>query len=204
MTAVMVPPMRTIITGMNSTTKPKARSAMLRSFSLRWVNFSFSCASRTKDFTTRMAFRSSCTTRFSWSVAPCKEVKNGPTRLMTMTTAMTSRGMTIRNTWLSRWLMIRAITSAVTSMVGARTSIRIPINVVICTEATSLVSRVTRLAVEKRSMLAKEKRCTCSYSAFRSAAPKPMDALAASAAAPTPQPSASSAMMTIFSPAIRI
>ena len=73
--------------------------------------------------------------------------------------------MTTRNTWLSRWLMIRAITSAVTSMVGARTSIRIPINVVICTEATSLVRRVIRDAVEKCSILAKENRCTCSYSA---------------------------------------
>ena len=100
--------------------------------------------------------------------------------------------------------MMSAITSAVTSIVGARTSMRMPMNVVICTDATSLVSRVTRLAVEKCSMLAKENLCTCSYSACRSAAPKPMDALAASAAAPTPQPSASSAIMTIFSPAVRI
>ena len=93
-------------------------------------------------------------------------------------------------------LMISAMTSAVTSMAGARTSMRMPIKVVICTEATSFVRRVTRLAVENRSMLAKENRCTCSYSARRSAAPKPMDALAASAAAPTPHASASSATMT--------
>ena len=196
--------MRIIITGMNSTTKPKARSAMLRSLSLRWANLAFSCSSRTKDFTTRMAFRSSCTTRFTSSVAPCREVKNGPTRLMTMATAITSRGITTRNTWLSRALMISAMTSAVTSMVGARTSIRMPIKVVICTEATSFVRRVTRLAVENRSMLAKENRCTCSYSARRSAAPKPMDALAASAAAPTPHASASSAINIIFTPAVRI
>ena len=89
-------------------------------------------------------------------------------------------------------------------MVGARTSMRMPIKVVICTEATSFVRRVTRLAVENRSMLAKENRCTCSYSARRSAAPKPMDALAASAAAPTPHASASSAINIIFTPAVRI
>ena len=75
----IVPPMSMIIMGMNVTTKPKARSAVSRSVSLRTRNFSFSSSSRTKDFTTRTAFRFSCTTRFMSSVALCSAVKNGPT-----------------------------------------------------------------------------------------------------------------------------
>ena len=58
-----------------------------------------------------------------------------------------------------------ALMMAVISMTGARTHMRMPMNSVICTEATSLVRRVIRDAVEKCSILAKENRCTCSYSA---------------------------------------
>ena len=97
-----------------------------------------------------------------------------------------------------------ALISAVTSITGARTHIRIPINSVICTDATSLVKRVMRLAVEKCSMLAKENRCTCSYSACRMLAPKPMAAFAAITAAPTPQASAAMAIRNIFSPVNRM
>ena len=42
-------------------------------------NFCSSSSSRTKDVTTRTAFRFSCTTRFRSSVAFCSAVKNGPT-----------------------------------------------------------------------------------------------------------------------------
>ena len=79
MMAMMVPPIMRVTRGTNSTTKLKARSAVCRSFSLRWVNFSCSRSSRTKDFTTRMALRFSCTTRFRSSVDFCRAVKNGPT-----------------------------------------------------------------------------------------------------------------------------
>ena len=65
---------------------------------LRWRNFSFSSSSRTKDFTTRTAFRFSCTTRFTSSVALCSAVKKGPTYRITITTAMISSGTTTRNT----------------------------------------------------------------------------------------------------------
>ena len=200
----MVPPMSRKISGMNITTNPNAFSAMPLSFSLRPANFSFSTSSRTKDFTTRIAFRSSCTTRFRSSVAPCRAVKNGPTFRSTSTTPSTSSGITTRNTWLSRVLMTSAITRAVTSITGARTSIRMPIIRVICRLFTSLVSRVISDAVEKCSMLAKENFCTCRYSAARRLAPKPMPALEASTAAPTPRARDTRAMTTIFSPAIRI
>ena len=151
-----------------------------------------------------MALRSSCTTRFRSSVAACKEVKNGPTFRSTSTTPSTSRGITTRNTWLSRVLMMSAITSAVTSITGARTSMRMPIMRVIWRLFTSLVSLVMRDAVEKCSILAKENFCTCRYSAARRLAPKPMPALEASTAAPTPSARATSAMSTIFSPASRM
>ena len=190
--------------GMKVTTKPKARSAVWRRVSLRWKNFPFSRSSRTKDFTTRMAFRSSCTTRFRPSVAFCREVKKGPTYRSTMNTISASSGRITRKIWLSCRLMRRAITRAVMSITGARTSIRIPIIRVICTDETSLVSRVMREAVEKCSMLEKEKRCTCRYSAARTLEPKPMPALAASAAAPTPNARQIRAISTIFRPMVRM
>ena len=121
-----------------------------------------------------------------------------------MTTARISSGTATRNTWLRSRLICMAFISAVTSITGARTHMRMPMNMVICTDDTSLVRRVMRLAVEKRSMLAKEKRCTCSYSACRRLAPKPMAALAASAAAPTPHSSAAMAIRNIFRPVSRI
>ena len=68
-----------IMMGMNITTNPKALSAVSRSLLLRLWNFCSSRSSRTKDFTTRTAFRFSCTTRFRSSVAFCSAVKNGPT-----------------------------------------------------------------------------------------------------------------------------
>ena len=82
-----------------------------------------------------------------------------------MTTARISSGTTTRNTRLRSRLISSAFTSAVISMTGARMHIRIPMNSVICTEETSLVNRVISEAVEKCSILAKENRCTCSYSA---------------------------------------
>ena len=200
----MVPPMSRTTIGMNITTKPKAFSAMVLSLSLRPANLSFSTSSRTKDFTTRMAFKSSCTTWFRSSVAPCKEVKNGPTFFSTSTTPSTSRGITTRNIRLNLVLMMSAMTRAVTSITGARTSIRIPIISVICRLLTSLVSRVMRDAVEKCSILAKENFCTCRYSAARRFAPKPMLAREANMAAPTPNASAARAITAILRPAMRI
>ena len=123
---------------------------------------------------------------------------------MTITTVITSRGTTTRKTWLRSRLISMALMTAVISITGARMHMRIPMNSVICTDDTSLVRRVMRLAVEKCSILAKEKRCTCSYSAWRTCAPKPMDALAANTAAPTPPSSASSASTSIFRPIIMI
>ena len=68
-----------------------------------------------------------------------------------------SRGMATRNTRLSFRLMETASTRAETSITGARTSSRIPIIRDICSMLQSLVSRVTREAVENFSMLRKEK-----------------------------------------------
>ena len=121
-----------------------------------------------------------------------------------MTTARISSGTATRNTRLRSRLICMVFISAVTSITGARTHMRMPMNMVICTDDTSLVRRVMRLAVEKCSMLAKEKRCTCSYSAWRRLAPKPMAALAASAAAPTPHSSVAMAIRNIFRPVSRI
>ena len=68
MTAMMVLYTTSIITGILMTTMPKARMELSFRALLRFANFSSSCSSRTKDFTTRMPVRFSCTTRFSASV----------------------------------------------------------------------------------------------------------------------------------------
>ena len=151
-----------------------------------------------------MALKSSCTTRFRSSVARCRELKIGPTNLMTSATATISSGTITRNTWLSRRLMRSAIITAVMSMTGARTSMRMPIMSIICTDETSLVRRVMSEAVEKCSMLENENFCTCVYSARRRFAPKPMPAREESAAAPMPSASEHSAISTIFVPVARI
>ena len=70
---------------------------------------------------------------------------------------ISSRGITTRNTLLRSRLSRMDSTSAATSITGARTSSRIPIISVICILLTSLVSRVTRDAVENFSMLEKAK-----------------------------------------------
>ena len=138
------------------------------------------------------------------SVALCRAVKVGPTLRMRTTTTAIRMGSATRNTRLRRREMPRAMIKAVMSMAGARTMMRMPICRVVCTEVTSLVRRVMREAVEKCSMLRKEKRCTCSYSAWRSCAPKPMLARAARYAADTPKTRAKSAMPIIRRPAVRI
>ena len=143
--------------GILTTTTPKARREMSFKLWFRAANFSFSCSSRTKDFTTRMPARFSCTTRFSASVFSWRERNMGPTRVKITATAISSSGMATRNTPLSRRLMRMDSTRADTSITGARTSSRIPIISVICMALTSLVSRVTREAVEKPSMLEKAK-----------------------------------------------
>ena len=93
---------------------------------------------------------------------------------------------------------------AETSITGARTSSRIPIMRVICKLFTSLVSRVTREAVENFSILEKAKDWIWSYSALRRFAPKPWPARADKAALPRPKPRETSARPTIKKPFFRI
>ena len=112
--------------------------------------------------------------------------------------------MVTKNTRLNSRLIRRASTSAVISRTGARTQMRVAIKSVPCTEATSLVKRVMRDAVEKCSKSAKEKRWTWAYSAARTFEPKPMAARAAARAAPTPNSRASTAKMSILRPIIKM
>ena len=139
------------------TTMPKARMELSFKALFRLANFSSSWSSRTKDFTTRMPVRFSCTTRFRASVRSCRDRNRGPALVRIRAINTSSRGMAARNTLLSWRLSRMDSTSAATSITGARTSSRIPIISVICILLTSLVSRVTRDAVENFSMLEKAK-----------------------------------------------
>ena len=139
--------------GILTTTTPKARREVSFRSWLRAANFSFSCSSRTKDFTTRMPARFSCTTRFSASVFSWRERNRGPVVTKRMDTTASRRGRATRNTLLSRRLMRTDSTRADTSITGARTSSRMLIISVICMALTSLVSLVTREAVENFSIL---------------------------------------------------
>ena len=91
-------------------------------------------------------------------------------------------------------------TRADTSITGARTSSRIPIISVICMALTSLVSRVTREAVENFSMLENANSWMWSYSARRRLAPNPWPATEDSTAAPSPRARETMAMATITPP----
>ena len=139
------------------TTKPKARSAVARRASFRLRNFSCSWSSRTKDLTTRMAERFSCTTRFTSSVRSWRLLNMGLTCLTIRPMSTSSRGIATRKTLESLRLMDTASTRAEMSITGARTSRRMPIIRDICSMLQSLVRRVTREAVENFSMLRKEK-----------------------------------------------
>ena len=95
-------------------------------------------------------------------------------------------------------------TRADTSITGARTSSRIPIISVICMALTSLVSRVTREAVENFSILEKAKSWMRSYSARRRLAPKPWPATEESTAEPRPKARDIMAMAIISPPSRRM
>ena len=93
-------------------------------------------------------------------------------RMMT-TTAIASRGMETASTVIRAGCKFRAITRAITNMMGERTAMRTSIITTDCTWFTSVVRRVTREAVENLSMFLKEKCCTFSNSAWRRFRPKP-------------------------------
>ena len=96
---------------------------------------------------------------------------------MPMTIA--SIGSANRNTSARLGLILTAITVAAISMNGARMNVRTAIMYVFCMVFTSVVRRVIRLAVEKRSTFAKEKLCTRSNSPPRRFFAKPaLDTLA--------------------------
>ena len=76
---------------------------------------------------------------------------------MSTTSTTASTAITPRKTMESFALMESAMTSATMSVTGARVNIMSIIWKAFCTLLTSVVMRVTRPAVEKRSMLANEK-----------------------------------------------
>ena len=182
------------------TTLPKARREVFFRSSLRCWNFIRSRSSRTKDFTTRMPARFSCTTRFSASVFSWRERKRGPVVTRSTATTTASRGRATRKMLLSRTLIRMEKNRAETSITGARTIRRMDIIRDICKLCTSLVSRVTREAVEKRSMLEKAKVWIWPYSARRRLAPNPMPATDEATAAPRPKHREATARATISPP----
>ena len=142
-------------------------------------NFSLSCSSRTKAFTTRMAEMFSCTEAFRSSYLR-KVSLNSFIALRTMrlsTTASTAIAPTkIR---LSSRLMTKHITMELMSVIGARTAMRMHIEKAFCRLFTSVVMRVMRPAVENLSMLENENVWMLVYIASRRLAEKPDAAVAA-------------------------
>ena len=97
-------------------------------------------------------------------------------------------------------LMRAARMVAITSMNGARKSMRVHIMTMFCALFTSVVMRVTSEAVLKRSMLKNEKVCTLSKSALRSCFAKPAPPTDENRAAPAPKASEQTLMSTIRPP----
>ena len=75
-TPTMEKPKLIIMIAGKSWIRVTARMAASRNASLRWRNLPFSCASRTKALTTRMAIRFSCTESFRPSTFCWKIVKS--------------------------------------------------------------------------------------------------------------------------------
>ena len=96
--------------------------------------------------------------------------------------------------------MDTAMTAAPMSMMGARMAMRTIIMKAFCTLVTSVVSRVTKEAVENRSTFLKEKSCTLSNSALRMFLANPVLAWAANFPASAPHTRLSTAMPTMTSP----
>ena len=105
-----------------------------------------------------------------------------------------------RKMTLIRGLTFTAITAEAIIMAGARTAMRIIIWKAFWTLVTSVVSRVTRPAVEYLSMLAKLKSWMFRNMAARRFAAKPEEAVAAVLPARMPARSPSAARPTISAP----
>ena len=127
-----------------------------------------------------MAIRFSWTESFRPSTFSWKTVKSLRVAFMSRMIAQAMTGTTHRSTSVSRPLMVAQLTSAMTSISGARTSMRSAMPTICWMALTSLVRRVMREAEEKRSMSVKEKSCTLSNIALRRFAPKPWLAMAES------------------------
>ena len=80
----------------------------------------------------------------------------------------------MRKTSVSRGLSTQAIARPMPSMTGLRTNGRRPVLTALSMTVTSVVMRVTRDALEKRSRFAKSNFCTAAYSARRSSDAKPL------------------------------
>ena len=133
-----------------------ARVKSLQTSSEAALNFFFSKSSRTKDLTTRMPLMSSRTERFMLSYLWNTFSKMGCVFKMTNTSTAASTGTSARNTHEMVTLTVKDMTSEKMSMNGQRIATRMIIMYAICTLVTSVVWRVTRDEVEKRSIFANE------------------------------------------------
>ena len=86
--------------------------------------------------------------------------KRGMARRAIRRSPVTKTGTTTTNIKAKGPPITKAMTMEKIIIKGARTAVRMIIINAICTLPTSVVSRVTRLDVEKWSMLEKEKSCT--------------------------------------------
>ena len=163
-------------------------------------NLVVSCSSVTKDLTTRIAATFSCTELFRASYFLKMRRKIGKaTRTMTART-IARTGTIPRKISAIEELIRHAMTTEKTIMSGTRTAMRISIPKAFWTLVTSVVMRVTREDVEKRSMSAKEKSWTAKKRSWRRFFARPTDAVAEKRAASRPQASEAKAKLTRMIP----
>ena len=163
-------------------------------------NFAFSYSSRAKPLTTRMPRTFSSTDSFIRSYLWKTARKAGIAFLAISTRPRISAGTTTTKVSDSVPPMRQAMTMAKTNISGARTAMRMAIMKAICTLVISVVIRVTREAVEKRSMFSKEKRWIRSNTSRRTLRAKPAEARAPKKPAPPPQARDSTAITTRIRP----
>ena len=170
--------MHRLISGLLSATIRSAYVKSLRMLSEAAANLLFSYSSRAKPFTTRIPRTFSSTDSLSRSYLRNTARKAGIAFWAISSSPATSTGMTTTKVMASRPPMRQAITIENTNISGARTAMRMAIIKAIWTLVMSVVRRVTREAVEKRSMFSKEKRWMRSNTSRRTLRAKPAEARA--------------------------
>ena len=169
-----------------------------------FLNLLFSCSSRTKAFTTRIADTFSCTLSFNLSYFSKEARKYFIAFVATVTSATPRKRTATRYTLANLGLIKKLIAIAKTRLAGALMHIRRSIMYAICTLFTSVVIRVIKLEELNLSILANENVWIFLNIAILKFFANPVAAREPYFAPPTPNPREQSAITTMMIPVTKM